>query len=184
MQSQDIEQNLTLLGKWLEKLDVHTAFRLLMIGGGFMLTQVGSRNLTEDVDVLIYDFEKVLLTKDFRHFKLAVKFVAEDNDIKPAWLSHNIGEFLEMAGPLPKVRLWRTFGSRLKVYVPPKSYILAHKLVAGRQRDRDDIGVLLKQLHITSWEQAHALVERYITDDYIREGEGSKLFEMLDRFFP
>jgi hypothetical protein len=48
---QDIINALKLLGEELEALHIVHPVRVLLIGGGYMLTQIGNRTFTEDVDV-------------------------------------------------------------------------------------------------------------------------------------
>ncbi|HLZ61991.1 MAG TPA: hypothetical protein VKR06_34030 [Ktedonosporobacter sp.] len=182
MEARDIEHYLSLLGEELEALGVRTTFRLLMIGGGFMLTQVGNRTFTSDVDVLVYDRSQRYDTDDYIRFKSAVHLVAASHNLDEAWLSDKISDFLENAGPVPKAKLWRKFGSRLRVYIPPKGFILAHKLQAGRRKDWEDIEALLHELGVTTRAKALKLVDRYITNDDIKYH--SELQKMLDRFFP
>jgi Nucleotidyltransferase of unknown function (DUF6036) len=123
MQKQDIEHNLSLLGSELEELGIQTTIRLLMIGGGFMLTQIGNRATTDDIDVLV-DIDDPQHSDDYRTFRNAVHFVAHDARLSGSWLSDNIGDFLRMAGPVPKGKLWRQFGRYLEVYIPPEEFIL------------------------------------------------------------
>jgi hypothetical protein len=180
MQKGDIERNLALLGEQLEELGIQTSIRLLMIGGGFMLTQIGNRLTTDDVDVLI-DIDDPQHSDDYRIFRNAVRFVAYDLGLTDAWLSDNIGDFLRMAGPIPKGKLWRRFGRYLEVYVPPQAFILAHKLVAGREKDEKDIQALFQSLHVTKRAQAQKILDKYITNKDIQESEGIQ--ETLDDLF-
>src|SRR5258708_4102914 len=182
MNAQEIEHCFSLLGEELEALGVRTTFRLLMIGGGFMLTQVGSRVFTKDVDVLLYDRGTLYYTEDYRRFKSAVRFVAARTNLDASWLSDTMSDFLENAGPVPKGKLWRTFGRRLRVYIPPKGFILAHKLQAGREKDWGDIEALLRELGIATRKQARKLVDKYIRSEDMKQH--SHLQNMLDRFFP
>src|SRR5260370_27412719 len=135
MQKQDIEHNLSLLGSQLDELGMQTTIRLLMIGGGFMLPQIGNRATTDDIDVLVKDISDPQHSDDYRIFKNAVHFVAHDARLSDSWLSDNIGDFLRMAGPVPKGKLWRRFGRYLEVYIPPQHFILAPKLVSGKLKD-------------------------------------------------
>jgi hypothetical protein len=41
--------------------------------------------------------------------------------------------------------LWKRFGP-LHIYAPPTEYILALKIVAGREKDLDDCAILLPQV--------------------------------------
>src|SRR5258708_3905742 len=77
--------------------------------------------------------------------------------------------------------LWRKFGRRLEVYIPPKDFILAHKLVAGRDKDLDDIEVLLDELGIRNRKQAQKIIDTYIKKD-VQRVEGAQ--STLDTFFP
>jgi len=181
MQKQDIEHNLSLLGSQLEELGIQTTIRLLMIGGGFMLTQIGNRATTDDIDVLVKDISDPQNSDDYRIFRNAAHFVAYDARLSDSWLSDNIGDFLRMAGPVPQGNLWRRFGRYLEVYIPPKEFILAHKLVAGRGKDREDTKALMHNLHITKRQQAQEIVDKYITNKDIQESEGVQ--ETLDEFF-
>lgn len=62
---------------------------------------------------------------------------------------------------IPEGELWRQFGP-LHIYIPPKEYILALKIIAGRQKDLDDCAILLPQTKIKTRQQAQQLLERYI----------------------
>lgn len=68
---------------------------------------------------------------------------------------------------VPEGTLWRRYG-KLEVFLPPKDYILALKLLAGRRKDTSDILALCQQLEIQSQEQAQALVDRYIPDPQVQ----------------
>ncbi len=180
MQKEDIEHNLSLLGEQLEELGLKRPIRLLMIGGGFMLTQIGNRLTTDDVDVKVQNITDPLNSDDYRIFKNAVRFVAYDLGIAEDWLSDNIGDFLTMAGSVPRGKLWRKF-NQLEIFVPPADFILAHKLVAGRVKDLDDIAALLDLLRIHTRKQAQKVVDRYIEKDVQQDHD---VQSSLHRFFP
>lgn len=181
MQKEDIEHNLSLLGKQLEELGLRRTIRLLMIGGGFMLTQIGNRLTTDDVDVKVQNIADPLNSDDYLIFKNAVRFVAYDVGIRESWVSDNIGDFLTMAGPIPKGKLWRKFGRCLEIYIPPKAFILAHKLVAGRRKDAGDIVALLETLKIRTRKQAQKVLDTYIEKE-VQQEHGVQA--TLDGFFP
>ena len=180
MQKEDIEHNLSLLGEQLEELGLKKPIRLLMIGGGFMLTQIGNRLTTDDVDVKVQNIADPLNSDDYLIFKNAVRFVAYDVGLRESWVSDNIGDFLTMAGPVPKGKLWRTFGRRLEIYIPPTAFILAHKLVAGREKDVPDIRALLDDLGIVTRKQAQKVIDRYITNKDIQQYH--RIQKTLDAF--
>ena len=62
---------------------------------------------------------------------------------------------------IPHSKLWKQFGP-LHIYIPPKEYILALKIIAGRRKDLEDCAILLPQTTIETHEQAQKLLDRYI----------------------
>lgn len=65
---------------------------------------------------------------------------------------------------LPRGKLWKRYGP-LHVYAPPKEYILALKIMAGRDKDIADCRVLVSQTNISTRKQAQKVVDRYILLD-------------------
>ena len=65
-------------------------------------------------------------------------------------------------------KLWKRFGP-LHIYVPPKEYILALKITAGRDKDLEDCAILLPQTKIETYEQAQQLLDRYILPEAQQE---------------
>ncbi len=55
MSARDIEAYLAELGQELQSTGVAQPVRLLMVGGAYMLTQIGNRPSTKDIDVLLED---------------------------------------------------------------------------------------------------------------------------------
>jgi hypothetical protein len=162
MDAYDIEHNLQALGEELQAMRIQNPVELLMIGGGYMLTQLQNRATTNDVDALVLNPD--FYSEDYRLFKAAASFVGQDKGLTASWLSTNIGDFLRIAGPLPPMTVWRRFGP-LVIYVPRMDFILAHKLVAGREKDIDDIESLRRTLGITTREQAQRILDIYIAQD-------------------
>jgi hypothetical protein len=161
MQAQDIELHLADLGQELYSMGVSSPVRILMVGGAFMLTQMHSTRMTNDVDVLLKDIDDPTTSPLYRVFKTAVRAVASRRQIPSTWMNDLIGDFLRDLGTVPNGVLWRTYAV-LEVYVPEAEYILALKLLAGRQKDREDIRLLCQQIHIQTRNQAQQLVDRYI----------------------
>jgi hypothetical protein len=182
MTAQDIEHYLALLGQELEALGIARPVRLLMIGGGFMLTQIGNRKYTKDVDVVLFERDDFFDTGDYQVFRSAIHYVAQDVGLDLKWLSDNITDFVIMSGFVPKGKLWRKFGKLLYVYIPSAEFILAHKLGAGRDKDEGDIRALLKKLRVKTRDKAIQIFEKYIPDEDMRQE--SNIEEMLRLFFP
>ncbi len=84
---------------------------------------------------------------------------------------------------IPEGELWKQFGP-LHIYVPPKEYILALKIVAGREKDLDDCVILLPRTQITTLQQARQLLDQYILpqaqEEHAEQIEHS-LSELFDR---
>ena len=168
MQAQDIETYLADLGQQLQYLEVQRPVRILMVGGAYMLTQFHNRPTTNDVDVLLKDVDDPMTSQVYQIFKTAVRVVASKNQIPLTWINDVIGDFLRDTSIVPQGTLWRSYGS-LEVYIPPSEYILALKLLAGRQKDRVDIQILCPRLHIQTREQAQQLVDQYIPNKRVQQ---------------
>lgn len=57
----------------------------------------------------------------------------------------------------------------IETYLAERGYILALKLLAGRQKDSDDILALCHQLNIQTREQAQELLDRYVPDKHFQQ---------------
>jgi len=77
--------------------------------------------------------------------------------------------------------LWQTYGM-LEVYIPPREYILALKLLANRKKDQKDILALCQQLNVQTREQAQQVVDRYVPDKEVQQL--SNLNKTLSILFP
>ncbi len=181
MDKTEIETYLAKLGEELQDIGVQQPVRILLVGGAFMLTQVpNSRPNTNDVDVLLKDVDDPT-SQLYRMFKAAVRAVASQNRIPSSWLNDIISDFIRDVSLVPQGTLWQRY-TMLEVYVPPNEYILALKLLAGRQKDKDDIAVLRQQLRIQTHQQAQQLVDQYIPDRQVQQTNG--LNKTLNFFFP
>ena len=183
MDKEQIVHNLKLLGEELEALQLTQPVRLLMIGGGYMLTQIGNRSFTEDVDVFTH-LDKY--SEDYRRFRSAIHFIADDVRVSQKWVSDNIGDFMQLLGPVPDGKLWLKHGL-LEVYIPEPQYILVLKLVASRDKDVEDIQALCQRLRIKKrarlemWLRKH--VAKYQIDEQMVEDQRERIDEILRRVF-
>jgi hypothetical protein len=179
LQKEQIIQNLILLGDELEALQITRPVCLLMIGGAYMLTQVGNRLFTEDVDV----FARIdKHTEDYRRFRAAIHFIADDTHVSQKWISDNMSDFLQMLGPVPQGKPWLRH-TALLVSVPEPQYILVLKLLAGREKDIADIQTLCEQLRLVTIEQAEiwlaAYVKTYQMDEQMVEDRRENIDQIL-----
>jgi hypothetical protein len=179
MDAEDIRVYLTLVGKELKGMRLQEPIKLLMIGGGFMLTQVKNRAATGDIDTVWVYPEFHAGSEVYWLFEAAVQAVGDREMLGPSWLNVTGSDFVREAGPLPKMKLWKKF-DMVHVYLPPKDFILAHKLTASRRKDRADIDALCKQLKVNTREKAQKLIEKYINQDLQKV---SHVAEKLDRYF-
>ena len=164
MNAKDIERYLSLVGKELRAMNVQEPIQLLLIGGGYMLTQVQNRTVTGDVDAMWVSPEIYSDSELYRLFRAAVQFVADDEELEPTWLNIDVSDFIRAAGPLPRVRLWKKFGS-VHVFLPPKDFILAHKLLAAREKDMADIRALCAHLGVDTRKKAQKIVNKHIRQE-------------------
>lgn len=167
MEAKHIEAHLAELGEELERQGIEQPVRLLVIGGAFMLLQVQNRKSTRDIDILFKDVENPSAASFYSAFKSAVRAVAARKRLRESWLNDLVAEVLRDISLVPDGTLWRRYG-KLEVFLPPKDYILALKLLAGRRKDTRDILALCQQLEIHTQEQAKALVDRYIPDPQVQ----------------
>lgn len=128
-----------------------------------MLTQVGNRASTQDIDVVLKDVVDTTTSILYREFKSAIRAVARKNNIPETWLNDIISDFLLDIGNVPEGTLWKRYDA-LEVYLPSKDYILALKLLAGRPKDRDDIISLSQLLQIRPAKRHNG----YLTDTFLR----------------
>lgn len=185
MNADQIIRFFTLLGEWLaEDPEVHEPYKFLLIGGGFMLTQVGNRDYTEDIDGIVLSTTRE--TREQQIFSQVAAEVTEQMLLEGvhARLEDDFGDHLKSATWIEtksSPRLWLQHGM-LEVYVPEERAILALKLEAGREKDMEDIRVLMERVGISTREEAMALL-RYYYRWWIRRGRAKQLKAALDRVF-
>lgn len=180
MQAQEIEEYLAQLGQELGDRGVQQPVRMLLIGGAFMLLQVQNRLTTDDVDVVLKDIEDTSISLLYQQLNSAIQAIARRHGLKGNWLNDMMGDALRDNGDIPPGTLWRTYGV-IELYLPPKEYILALKLMAGRTKDRADIRALCQLLNIHDRQQAQSLVDLYVPDKQLQEL--SDLDDTLEEFF-
>ncbi len=161
MKKQDIEKYLFELGQELSYLGIQQPVRILVIGGTFMLEQVGNRSITEDVDVFFKDIQDRRASYLYQTILQAVKAIGARNNLEDAWLNDGFSHMLRTIGGIPEGTLWRNYGV-LEVFFPPAGYIFALKLLGYRKKDKEDIEALGRILQIQTRQQAQAMVERHI----------------------
>jgi hypothetical protein len=181
MESQEIELYLQDLGDELERRRFKEPLRIFLVGGAFMLLMVKNRKATDDVDVVLLDMpDTTNVTSQAKAFQAAVRAVASRHHLKRKWMNDDVAYFIKDMAPDPQPTLWRKY-NMLHVYLPPREYILALKLMVFRQKDMNDVQALLTELKVTTREQAQAIVDRFIPDP--RWQEEYLLEETLEALF-
>ncbi len=98
-------------------------------------------------------------TQETKVFRSAINAIAKTYRLRRDRMNDVVAAFIP---PLSteSLMLWHDYPN-LQVYVPQADCMLALKLLAGRERDAEDIAALCAQLAIQTREQAQALVDRY-----------------------
>lgn len=157
MNSTQIEQYLGLLGQKLDELQTSTT--IILLGGALMVTQIGNRKSTQDIDVVIATNDR----QTYQIVQQAIQLVAQENKLSPAWMNDDVTIIVDQIGKPKKPKHWKTFAN-LAVYVPELEYILALKLFSGRPQDDRDIQALSQRLHIDTRTQAWSIVNIYVSN--------------------
>ena len=82
---------------------------------------------------------------------------------------------------IPHGKLWKRYGP-LHIYIPPKEYMLALKIMAGRDKDLADCAILLPQTTIKTRQQAQQLLDRYILPE-AQEKNAEQIENSLNKLF-
>src|SRR5436190_11272481 len=102
MNAKDIVHYLALVGNELERRGQQEPIELLMIGGGYILTQVrGGRKITKDIDVVWIEPEFYTGSVALRRFETAVEYIAISEGLDSKWLNADPHDFVQSAGELP-----------------------------------------------------------------------------------
>jgi len=160
MDSSEIDTYLRALDEELEKRPIRKPVRIVVVGGVYMLFFLRNRAATKDVDILPLDFpDSTNPNRETKVFRSAINTIAKTFRLRRDWMNDVVAAFTP---PLPaeSLMLWRD-SPNLQIYVPQADCMLALKLLAGRERDAEDIAALCAQLAIQTREQAQALVDRY-----------------------
>jgi len=128
---------------------------ILLVGGAVMILMVGNRNSTRDIDA---SFEQ-----EAQAIRAAVTDIAYREGLPPDWLNDGAKGFLYKT---PPVTLWKSFPG-LDVYMPSLDYLLAMKIVAGRQRDIADARALIHYLGITQPQDVLDILMQYTPPTYL-----------------
>jgi hypothetical protein len=163
MQSQEIEHYLAELGAALQSQGIKKPVRMLLIGGAYMMLLANAPRTTDDIDIFWLEEGE-----DFRKARLAlrdgVQSIASKYTLPANWFNYLTQMLIYDKIIMPRGKLWKRYGP-LQVYAPPKEYILALKILAGRDQDIVDCRILLPQTNIRTRRQAQRVLDRYVLPD-------------------
>lgn len=154
MNQKDVEKYLGMVG---EELQRHNQVgEIVLLGGAAMLISVGNRNITDDVDVFLLD--NAVLN--------AALIVAKQQRLPQDWLNnHAYLKVRDLKEP-DSYQLWKSF-SGLVVHIPCLDYVLAAKLYAAREKDKQDIVALASKLGISQQRQARKILYYYVDESLV-----------------
>jgi len=160
VEGDEIETYLQALNQEVQKRStIKKPVRLAIVGGVYMMNFVHNRSSTKDIDIVPLDFPDTMHPdEETKAFQTAIRAVARAYHIKQNWMNDVVAAFIPKLGE--PITLWKEY-SHLQVYAPPLDYILALKLLAGREKDAEDIEALCSMLAIETCEQAQVVVDRY-----------------------
>src|SRR2546425_5165991 len=179
MEAGDIERYLAELGAELKNRGLKKPVRFLLIGGAYMLLLANAPRSTKDIDIFWLDEDG--LQRAYAPLRESVQVIKRKHDLDADWLNYLAQMLMYDEVIVPEGKLWKRYGP-LHVYAPPKEYILALKILAGRDQDLADCRILLPQTHIRTRQQAQRVLNRYILPE-AQQDEAETIASSLDVLF-
>lgn len=179
MEARDIERYLADLGAALKNRGVKKPLRILLIGGAYMLLLEHAPRATEDIDIFWLDEEAFERMREV--LSACMLEVARKHGLPPSWFNFLTQVILMHDIYIPDGTLWKRFGP-LHIYLPPREYILALKITAGRPKDLADCALLLPKTAIQTIGQAREVLNQYILPE-AQEEHSEQIEKSLDILF-
>jgi hypothetical protein len=159
MKSDEIEKYLAELGTELRKRGIKKPVRFMLIGGAYMLLLANAPRTTNDIDVFWLGEDTFQQT--LNPLRDSVQTITKRHTLNSDWFNYVTQLLLYDEVIIPDGKLWKRFGP-LHIFVPTREYILALKIMAGRDKDLEDCAILLPQTKIKTDQQARHLLNQYI----------------------
>lgn len=179
MEAYDVERYLAELGNELSLRGIKKPIRILIIGGAYMLILERAPRITEDIDIFWLEGDS------FQQMRGAlsecVQTITRRYMLRPDWFNYLSQVLMQNDIIIPDGKLWKRFGP-LHVYMPPREYILALKILAGRDKDLADCAILLPQTNIRTRCQAQQLLNQYILPE-AQKKSAPQIEDSLTRLF-
>ena len=149
------------MGQKLADMQVKTG--IVLLEGALMVTQIGNRKSTQDIDVVIATNDR----STYQAVQHAIEMVAQEKQLPSTWLNDDVAIVVDQIGKPKTPKHWKTFAN-LAVYIPELEYILALKLFSGRPQDDRDILAIAQRLNLQTQSQAWEIVNKYPPDIQFR----------------
>ncbi|HLZ62714.1 MAG TPA: hypothetical protein VKR06_37685 [Ktedonosporobacter sp.] len=175
MDKNQIERYLGYLGQKLADMQIQAS--VLLVGGALMITQIGNRKTTQDIDVIIATSDPHV----YRAVQQAIALVTQEKKLPPTWLNDDVTIITDQVGRPKSPTRWKVFGN-LTVFIPELEYMLALKLFSGRTQDDRDIKALASRLGVDTKDQAWACLKNYVHATLISD-RIERITEAIDRCF-
>lgn len=179
VEAEDIERYLAELGSELKNRGVKKPVRVLLIGGAYMLLLANAPRSTRDIDIFWLDEEG--LQQAYAPLQESVQMIGQKHDLDADWLNHFAQLLISDEVRIPDGKLWKRFGP-LHVCIPAREYILALKIMAGREKDVEDCAILLPKTRIRTREQVQQILDQYILPEG-QQKNAESIEKALNRLF-
>lgn len=107
MNGKQIEQCLGFLGQKLAEMQVKAT--ILLLGGALMITQLGNRKSTQDIDI-------VIATNDRATYR-AASLVAQEKSLYSAWLNDNVTLIVDQIGRPRAPKRWKLSQTSMFIFL-------------------------------------------------------------------
>jgi len=142
MNKKDIDKYLNLLAKEYRKQSGKNPLEIIMVGGAAIAVNYTFRDLTEDIDAYF--------TSQYT-IKEIIRKIADENNIPEKWLNSDFKFTSSFSDKIVEnSKFYKTFSNVVTVRTVSDEYLVAMKLMAGRdyKNDLSDIsGILSEQYH-------------------------------------
>ncbi len=169
LQPEEIERLLAELGHELATRGF-TSVQMMIVGGAYMLLNIGNRATTQDIDFFPLNFiDSSQPDQQTMAILRSINVIAKRNELKRDWCNDAAFGILGWTTPpFDQLTVWHVYEA-LEIYMPRAEFMLAIKLFGYRDRDFSDVQALLHLLTVETREQAQTIVDRYIDQKAQRE---------------
>jgi hypothetical protein len=146
---------------------------IYVVGGAAIALTIAGERVTNDIDGYYenYDLDPI------------IKAVAKDEDLPESWLNHSINATLAYfkKDDEPKTVY---VGKSLTIQVASPGYVLAMKLAARREKDIEDVLLIMRESGIETREELVCAVQRYFNADLSAAAHQRRMVEeFIDLIF-